>query len=150
MALDIHRKHKRVEPKMPYDEIIKEIITDEFPINPLELVGEMSFDDPATLEENDKLPGSNVQEFYRDATVFITGGTGFMGKMLIEKISRSCPHFKHIYLLIRNKKGKAVSERIDAIFEDRVSIRFNGGVFFFILYKTFHMFSTQIVIGFRE
>jgi len=61
-----------------------------------------------------------VQEFYRDASIFITGGTGFMGKMLIEKLSRSCPNFKHIYLLIRNKKGKDVNERIDAIFEDRV------------------------------
>lgn len=116
----MYRKNEILIPKKPYDEIMKEIITDEFPLNPLELVGEKSFDDPVTVEENDKLPGSEVQEFYRNATIFITGGTGFMGKMLIEKISRSCPHFKHIYLLIRNKKGKAVNERIDTIFEDRV------------------------------
>ncbi|VVC44680.1 Male sterility, NAD-binding,NAD(P)-binding domain,Fatty acyl-CoA reductase, C-terminal [Cinara cedri] len=123
MALDIYRKNKDNNPKKSYDEIMKDIVTDEFPLDPLELVGEKSFDDPATLQENDQLPGTDVQEFYRDATIFITGGTGFMGKMLIEKINRSCPNFKHIYLLIRNKKGMAVSERIDAIFEDRLFMR---------------------------
>lgn len=107
---------------MSFDKIIKDIVTDEYPVDPLQLVGEKSFDDPADLEETDKLRGSDIQEFYRDATIFITGGTGFMGKMLIEKLSRSCPHLKHIYLLIRNKKGKLVNERIDSIFEDRVSI----------------------------
>lgn len=122
MALDLHRKNELKKPKQSYDEIMKDIVTKDFPLDPLELVGEKSFDDPVTLEEIDKQQGSDVQEFYRDATIFITGGTGFMGKMLIEKLSRSCPHLKHIYLLIRNKKGKDVSERIDAIFEDRVSI----------------------------
>lgn len=120
MALDLHRKNELRKPKKSYDEIMKDIVNDDFPLDPLELVGEKSFDDPLALEESDKMPGSDVQEFFRDATVFMTGGTGFMGKMLIEKLSRSCPHIKHIYLLIRNKKGKDVSERIDAIFEDRV------------------------------
>jgi len=122
MALDLHRKNEFKKSKKSYDEIIKEIVNDDFPLNPLQLVGELSFDDPATLKETDKLPRSDVQEFYKDASIFITGGTGFMGKMLIEKLSRSCPHLKHIYLLIRNKKGKDVNERIDAIFEDRVSL----------------------------
>lgn len=108
---------------MSYEKIMDDIVTDEYPLDPLQLVGEKSFDDPADLAETDKLPGSDVQEFYRDATVFITGGTGFMGKMLIEKLSRTCPHFKHIYLLIRNKKGKSVNERTDAIFEDRLFMR---------------------------
>lgn len=120
MALDLHNKNTLKKSKKSYDEIMSDIVTKEFPINPLELVGEKSFDDPAKLEELDALPGSDVQEFYRDATIFLTGGTGFMGKMVIEKLSRSCPHLKHIYLLIRNKKGVAVEDRIDAIFEDRV------------------------------
>lgn len=118
MALDIYRKNELKKPRKSYDEIMKDIVTDEFPLDPLQLVGERSFDDPKTLVDFEH--GSNVQEFYRDATIFITGGTGFMGKMLIEKLSRACPQIKHIYLMIRNKKGKAISERIDAIFEDRV------------------------------
>ncbi|XP_050422549.1 fatty acyl-CoA reductase wat-like [Adelges cooleyi] len=123
MALDLHRKNELRKPKKSYDEIMKDIVTEEYPLDPLEIVGERSFDDPATLEEADKLKGSDVQEFYRDATIFLTGGTGFMGKMVIEKLSRSCPNLKHIYLLIRNKKGKAVNERIDTIFEDRLFMR---------------------------
>lgn len=120
MALDLHNKNSLRKTKQSYDEIMKDIVTEEFPLDPLELVGEKSFDDPAALEELDALPGTDVQEFYRDATIFLTGGTGFMGKMVIEKLSRSCPHIKHIYLLIRNKKGVAVEDRIDAIFDDRV------------------------------
>lgn len=123
MALDLYRKNEGKKSKKSYDEIMKDIVTDKFPLNPLQLVGEMNFDDPATLEETDKLPRSDVQEFYSNASIFITGGTGFMGKMLIEKLSRSCPHLKHIYLLIRNKKGKDVNERIDTIFEDRLFMR---------------------------
>lgn len=123
MALDLHRKNDLKKPKQPYDEIMKDIVTKDFPLDPLELVGEKSFNDPAAVEALDGQPGSDVQEFYRDATIFLTGGTGFMGKMIVEKLVRSCPHIKHIYLLIRNKKGKAVEERIDAIFEDRVRTR---------------------------
>jgi len=124
MALDLHRKNELKKSNKSYDDIMKDIVTKDFPLDPLELVGEKSFDDPAVLEALDAQPGSDVQEFYRDATIFLTGGTGFMGKMIVEKLSRSCPHIKHIYLLIRNKKGKTVEERIDAIFEDRVRIRF--------------------------
>lgn len=120
MALDICRENELKKPRKSYDDIMKDIVTDEFPLDPLQLIGEKSFDDPATLTDFENHAGSNVQEFYKNATIFITGGTGFMGKMLIEKLSRTCPQLKHIYLLIRNKKGKAVNERIDAIFEDRV------------------------------
>lgn len=34
---------------------------------------------------------SKVVEFYRGKTIFITGGTGFLGIALIEKILRTCP-----------------------------------------------------------
>ena len=31
---------------------------------------------------------ANIETFYRDKTVFITGGTGFIGKIIIEKLLR--------------------------------------------------------------
>jgi FlaA1/EpsC-like NDP-sugar epimerase len=65
--------------------------------------------------------GSEIQEFYRGANVLITGGTGFMGKVLLEKLLRSCPHLSNIYLLVRSKKGKNVDSRIEEIFDDPVS-----------------------------
>lgn len=62
-----------------------------------------------------------VQEFYRGQSIFITGGTGFMGKLLIEKLLRSCPGIASIYLLMRPKKGKDVHQRAEEIFDDPVS-----------------------------
>lgn len=34
---------------------------------------------------------SEVVEFYKGKNVFLTGGTGFLGITLIEKLLRSCP-----------------------------------------------------------
>lgn len=31
---------------------------------------------------------SSIQEFYKDVTIFITGATGFLGKILLEKLLR--------------------------------------------------------------
>lgn len=61
-------------------------------------------------------PGlSEVTEWYRNKTIFITGGTGFMGKVLVEKILRSCP-VRRVYLLMRPKKGVDVEQRLDDMF----------------------------------
>ncbi|KAI5721993.1 hypothetical protein M8J76_002099 [Diaphorina citri] len=95
-----------------------DIVTPDYPIDPWELLGENSFGQPREVPEHEV--GTPIQEFYRGATVLITGGTGFMGKALTEKLLRSCPHLRRIYLLIRPKRGKPVQERLDAIFEDRV------------------------------
>ncbi|XP_055680435.1 putative fatty acyl-CoA reductase CG5065 [Lutzomyia longipalpis] len=54
-----------------------------------------------------------IAEFFRDREIFITGGTGFVGKAIIEKILYSCPEISKIYLLVRCKKGVGVSERLE-------------------------------------
>ncbi|KAK9875977.1 hypothetical protein WA026_011078 [Henosepilachna vigintioctopunctata] len=59
-----------------------------------------------------------IAEMFRGSTVFITGGSGFLGKVLIEKLLRCCTGIKKIYILIRNKKGKAPKERIHDIFNN--------------------------------
>lgn len=46
--------------------------------------------------------------------------SGFMGKMLIEKLLRSCTEIDTIYLLIRPKKGKDVHSRLEEAFDDPV------------------------------
>lgn len=55
-----------------------------------------------------------VRDFYHDKVLFITGCTGFLGnlslydyftlgKVVLEKIFRTCPSVRRIYLLIRPK-----------------------------------------------
>jgi len=58
---------------------------------------------------------SEVRDFYRGKTVLITGTTGFVGKVLLEKLVRSFPDIKRIYLMIRPRpnmtlKGRAKDE----------------------------------------
>ncbi|XP_068901557.1 fatty acyl-CoA reductase wat-like [Tenebrio molitor] len=60
---------------------------------------------------------SEMQKFYKDQTVFITGGTGVVGKILIRKLLMSCCDVKKIYLLIRGKKGKSAEERVDILLD---------------------------------
>lgn len=63
---------------------------------------------------------SPVTEFYRRKNVFITGGTGFLGIALIEKILRSLPEIGNIYLLMRPKKGKSITERLVELTKNEV------------------------------
>lgn len=65
---------------------------------------------------------SPIQQFYNGQSIFITGGTGFVGKLLIEKLLRECPGISFVYLLIRPKKGKDMHQRIEEIFDDPVKI----------------------------
>ncbi|EFA05024.1 fatty acyl-CoA reductase wat [Tribolium castaneum] len=61
-----------------------------------------------------------IQEFYSGTNIFITGGTGFLGTILIEKLLRSCNDISTIYILARNKKGKNLQSRIDELFDDSI------------------------------
>lgn len=62
-----------------------------------------------------------IKEFYSGCDVFITGGTGFMGKVLIEKLARSCPDIGNIYVLVRNRKDKDIHTRIKDMLDLPVS-----------------------------
>ncbi|XP_017140066.1 fatty acyl-CoA reductase wat-like [Drosophila miranda] len=62
---------------------------------------------------------TDIQRFYRNKTVFITGGTGFLGKVMVEKLLRTT-EVKQIYLLIRPKRGVEIQERISEWSKDLV------------------------------
>ncbi|XP_015180790.1 PREDICTED: fatty acyl-CoA reductase 1-like isoform X2 [Polistes dominula] len=61
---------------------------------------------------------TSIQEFYYGQSVFVTGGTGFLGKLLIEKLLRGCPGINCIYVLVRSKKGKNVIQRTEELIDD--------------------------------
>lgn len=65
---------------------------------------------------------SEVAEFYKNKTIFITGVTGFLGKCLVEKLLRSCPDLKHIYYMIRAKGKYSVEDRKKKFFSNVVRI----------------------------
>ncbi|XP_065075703.1 fatty acyl-CoA reductase wat-like [Ochlerotatus camptorhynchus] len=61
----------------------------------------------------------SAMNFYKDSVVLITGGTGFIGKVLIEKILR-CFEVKKIYLLLREKRNVKAKDRLKEIFQEPI------------------------------
>lgn len=77
------------------------------------------------LEEEEENMGSIIADWYENQHVLITGATGFMGKVLVEKILRCCSKVNTVYLLIRPKKGKEPKQRLEEFLSCPVSITFH-------------------------
>lgn len=58
---------------------------------------------------------SPVAQFYGNRSVFVTGSTGFVGKILVEKLLRCCPSIQKIYLLIRSNPNNRTEDRLQEI-----------------------------------
>ncbi|KAL8149643.1 fatty acyl-CoA reductase 2, chloroplastic-like [Apium graveolens] len=70
---------------------------------------------PASSDHLEKLHGAGgigVLEFLRAKNYFVTGATGFLAKVLIEKLLRTMPDVGKIYVLIRAKDQQAAAERL--------------------------------------
>lgn len=53
---------------------------------------------------------SPMVRFYRDKCIFLTGGTGFLGQLFVEKLLRT--GVRRIYVLARPKRGVSTAERL--------------------------------------
>lgn len=51
---------------------------------------------------------AGIADFYRGRGVLVTGASGFMGKVLVEKLLRSCPEVDTVFVLLRPKKVRGV------------------------------------------
>ncbi|XP_061397478.1 fatty acyl-CoA reductase wat-like [Musca vetustissima] len=60
---------------------------------------------------------TKIQNFFRNKKVFITGGTGFLGKVFIEKLLRTTD-VERIYVLARAKRGTTATDRMAQILKD--------------------------------
>lgn len=53
-----------------------------------------------------------MEEFYGQNVCFVTGATGFVGKVLVEKLLRWQPHGPPLYLLIRPRQDESAQDRL--------------------------------------
>ncbi|XP_066251791.1 fatty acyl-CoA reductase wat-like [Euwallacea similis] len=61
---------------------------------------------------------SDIKNFFNGSSIFITGATGFLGKLAVEKLLRTCTGVKKIFMLIREKKGRDSKQRFEEIFNE--------------------------------
>lgn len=66
---------------------------------------------------------SEIANFYKGQVIFITGATGFLGKVLIWKLLHSCPDVDSIYVLVRPKRGKSMDSRVDELLKTPASVQ---------------------------
>lgn len=64
---------------------------------------------------------TSIPETFKNGTALITGCTGFVGKLLSEKLLRSCS-MKYIAVIVRNKKGITPEKRAETTYGGVVSI----------------------------
>ncbi|XP_035903528.1 putative fatty acyl-CoA reductase CG5065 [Anopheles stephensi] len=76
-------------------------------------------DSVQTVSNTDEGKALHVSEFYRDSVVLVTGSTGFLGKVLVEKLLRSFG-VKKIVLLIREKRGTSSAQRLQQMISDPI------------------------------
>ncbi|KAL0858668.1 hypothetical protein ABMA27_011160 [Loxostege sticticalis] len=57
-------------------------------------------------------PAPRIPQFFAGRAVFITGATGFMGKVLVERLLWTCPEVGKLFLLMRSKAGAKPQDRL--------------------------------------
>lgn len=63
---------------------------------------------------------SEIPRFFANCNVLVTGASGFIGTLLIEKILRCCPDIRKMYVLMRTKKEKSPEQRFKEHFNSSV------------------------------
>jgi nucleoside-diphosphate-sugar epimerase len=67
-----------------------------------------------------KVNGMNpVELFYENSIILVTGGNGFLGCVLIEKLLR-CFDVKRIFVLLRAKNNENFEQRSKTFFDKKV------------------------------
>lgn len=64
-------------------------------------------------------PDNELLKFFENSEIFITGGSGVLGKALIDKLLRSC-NVRRIYLLLRPKRAINIDQRLMKLREARI------------------------------
>uniref|UniRef100_A0A6G1SKA6 Fatty acyl-CoA reductase n=1 Tax=Aceria tosichella TaxID=561515 RepID=A0A6G1SKA6_9ACAR len=75
---------------------------------------------PPPPTPSDVCDQSQIVEFYAGRCVLVTGGSGFLGKLIIEKLLRTCTEIRKIFVLIRPKKNKSPHERLNELLKSAI------------------------------
>ncbi|KAI5388818.1 hypothetical protein KIW84_074469 [Lathyrus oleraceus] len=75
----------------------------------------------------------NMQDFFKGKTVLVTGATGFLAKVFVEKILRIQPEIQKLYLLLRasnsdmaaHRLQNEILEEIDVLVHSAASTKFD-------------------------
>lgn len=84
------------------------------------------------LPANDKTSNDQmtIADFFAHKNIFITGGTGFLGTVLIEALLDATPDIGTIYVLVRGKKNLDPNDRIKRLLQKPVSLIIKSEIFF--------------------
>lgn len=62
---------------------------------------------------------NDVGHFFTNRSIFVTGASGFLGKVLIEKLLHDIPNISNIYILMRTKGSAQAQTRLTQMLESQ-------------------------------
>ncbi|XP_049824814.1 putative fatty acyl-CoA reductase CG5065 isoform X2 [Aethina tumida] len=62
----------------------------------------------------------SISDFFKDSKILVTGATGFLGKVLVEKLLRCCEDIENIYILLRPKRGLETEQRLTELLKNPI------------------------------
>ena len=68
------------------------------------------------------MDSSQIVEFYDGAVLLVTGITGYTGKVLLEKLLRTCPKISKVFVLVRTIRGKSSDGRVADLLKSHVRL----------------------------
>lgn len=77
---------------------------------------------PLPANDNTSNDQMTIADFFAHKNIFITGGTGFLGTVLIEALLDATPDIGTIYVLVRGKKNLDPNDRIKRLLQKPVSL----------------------------